>query len=186
MPSQIHAKLRRVSNGKLIKNKVHINRLKGGLLRSDKPIDLTPPDNINATEPAVLNYDEIDLNSYSDLTLETHAVNNSKPNNNNDVIIPKQKYCEEKQGKVTTSTQLQQITDNKSVTSQMYTVEKILKKIYFNNSWHYRIKWLTISNDQNSWVKFDDLSSQLQQYVQNTLQNSHRQEKSAKEIKFTH
>ena len=147
---------------------MHINRLKRGLLRSDKPIDLTPPDNINATEPAVLNYDEIDLNSASNLTLETHAVNNSKPNNNNDVVIPKQNNWEEKQSKVTTSTQLQQNTDNKSVTSQMYTVEKILRKKYFNNSWHYRIKWLTFSNDQNSWVKFDDLSSQLQQYVQNT------------------
>ena len=168
MPSQIHAKLRRVSDGKLIKTKVHINRLKKGLLRSDKPIDLTPPDNINATEPAVLNYDEIDLNSSSDLTLETHAVNNSKPNNNNDVVIPKQNNSEEKQGKVTTSTQLQQNTDNKSVTSQMYTVEKILRKKYFNNSWYYRIKWLTFSNEQNGWVKFDDLSSQLIQYVQNT------------------
>ena len=168
MPSQIHAKLRRVSDGKLIKNKVHIGRLKRGLLRSDKPIDLIPPGNINATEPAVLNYDEIDLNSSSDLTLETRAVNNSKPNNNNDVVILKQNNCEEKQGKVTTLTQLQQNTDNKSFTSQMYTVEKILRKKYFNNSWLYRIKWLTFSNDQNSWVKFDDLSSQLQQYLQNT------------------
>jgi hypothetical protein len=37
-PSELHAKLRRVTDGKLIKNKVHVNRLKPGLFRSSQPI----------------------------------------------------------------------------------------------------------------------------------------------------
>ena len=54
---------------------------------------------------------------------------------------------------------------NNVVTSKFYTVKKILRKKFCNNTWQYRLKWLTFPNSQNSWVEFKDLSSDLQTLV---------------------
>ncbi|VDI82486.1 Hypothetical predicted protein [Mytilus galloprovincialis] len=50
--SDIHVKIRRKSDGKLVKNRVHVNRLKHGFLWHDRPQDPEPPPNVDATEPA--------------------------------------------------------------------------------------------------------------------------------------
>ncbi len=181
-PSHLHAKLRRVSDGKPIKNKVHINRLKRGLLRSTEPIDLHPPQNVDASEPAVLCYDEIDANNFmtndnssitrnnddtvnvTDATADGAAVSATA----NDLTDRTQPICtaanKQKRAKKASNTDVTAHADSQ----QTFTVEKILRKKYANNTWQYRIKWLSFPNDQNSWVKFDDLSVELQQFVTST------------------
>ena len=56
--SDIHVKLRRVSDGKLIVNRVHINRLKHGTTRYDD-FDDSPIQNVDALEPAILADSEV-------------------------------------------------------------------------------------------------------------------------------
>lgn len=57
--SPIHVKIRRKSDGKLIKNRVHVNRLKLGFLGRDRFFDPDPPDGVDAVEPVILADDEI-------------------------------------------------------------------------------------------------------------------------------
>jgi hypothetical protein len=172
-PSHLHAKLRRVSDGKPVKNKVHINRLKQGTLRSTVPIDLSPPQDIDATEPAILNFDEIDTNNF--INNDSSIINNNNDNDANatdnnltDHTQPASAAANQRKrtkkaitAEVTTHTDSQQDL-------QTYTVEKILRKKFTNNSWQYRVKWLSFANNQNSWVKFEDLSPTLQHLVTST------------------
>ncbi len=177
MPSTIHAKLRRVSDSKLVKNKVHINRLKLGLLRSRQPIDLNPPTDVDATEPVVLDVSEIDPHCLTDGQTEMPAYSAAEQATADDVATAVQqatraanKHKRSKQAARDSATRTsQQHADSQAPqSSQLYAVEKIMRKKYTNNSWHYRIKWLSFSNEHNSWVKFEDLSPQLQQLVTNT------------------
>jgi hypothetical protein len=174
-PSQLHAKLRRVSDGKLIKNKVHINRLKRGLLRSTEPIDLNPPENSNATEPAILDIDELantqlakeSATFSSSQTVTINGTNNTTNNATNNTSAHAAKTLTNSASKRVK--QVKNVTEQQVDTSQqLYKVEKILRKKYFNRSWHYRIKWLSFPNDNNSWVKFEDLSPDLQTLVTST------------------
>ncbi|XP_046556868.1 uncharacterized protein LOC124266100 [Haliotis rubra] len=57
--SDIHVKVRKKSDGLLIRNRIHVNRLKHGLLRVDRPDDPTPPVNIDSVEPAILGVEEL-------------------------------------------------------------------------------------------------------------------------------
>jgi hypothetical protein len=125
-PSPLHAKLRRVWDNKIIRNKVHINRLKHGCLRSGLN-DLAPPVNVDACEPIVLDVNEVlDMNELPDIPV------------NNDVS-----------------------SDN----DKLYIIEKILRKKFYDNKWHYRIKWQSFPSNENSWVTFNDLSPECQQLV---------------------
>ena len=56
--SDIHVQLRRVSDGKLIVKRVHINRLKHGTTRY-VDIDDSPIQNVDALEPAILADSEV-------------------------------------------------------------------------------------------------------------------------------
>ena len=57
--SPLHVKIRRKSDRKLIKNRVHIKRLKHGFLWIDKPQDDNPLIGVDDMEPCVLGDDEI-------------------------------------------------------------------------------------------------------------------------------
>jgi hypothetical protein len=54
--SSVHVKLHRLSDGKTIKNRIHINILKRGTLRFYE-FNEAPPENIDAVEPAILGDD---------------------------------------------------------------------------------------------------------------------------------
>ncbi len=162
-PSELHARLRRVSDGKIIKNKVHINRLKLGLLRSDQPIDLTPPIDADATEPVVLSDNELALHNVAD--------HDSRPNDGPTFSVAQPKHAAKQHlRKAQAGTPVADTSQAAQNTQQspMFTVEKVLRKKYMANSWYYRIKWLSFSNDYNSWVPFTDLSPPLQLMVSNT------------------
>ena len=64
--SDLHVRLRRKSENKLVKNRIHINRLK---LATDRfNFDTSPPPHIDATPPAILNEDELpDMNDVNEL-----------------------------------------------------------------------------------------------------------------------
>lgn len=128
--SDIHMKLRRVSDGKLITNRVHINRLKHGTIRFDD-FDTTPPEDINATEPAIL----------ADSEVPQECVDNN--DNVHDQIGDRDKQ------------------------SDVFEVEKVLRKRYTNGQWQYRVKWLTFDNKYNSRVTYDDLSEECKIFVDN-------------------
>jgi hypothetical protein len=59
-PSPIHAVLRRVSDNKRVRNKVHVNRLKRGCLKSGLQ-DFSPPPDADACEPIVLDTNELSI-----------------------------------------------------------------------------------------------------------------------------
>ena len=67
--SDLQVRLRRKSDNKLVKNRIHINRLK---LATDRfNFDTSPPPHIDATPPAILNEDELpDMNDVNELLLD--------------------------------------------------------------------------------------------------------------------
>ena len=136
--SDIHMKLRRVSDGKLIANRVHINRLKHGTIRFND-LDQTPPENIDAVEPAILADSEVPDESVKNDTNETDKIENTDNNE----------------------------TDQNDE-SRMFEVEKILRKRYVNGQWQYRVKWFSFDNKYNSWVNYDDLSDECKNLVDKT------------------
>jgi hypothetical protein len=176
-PSPIHAKLRRVSDGKPIKNKVHINRLKPGLLRSTEPIDTLPPVNADATEPVVLDIEEIDTHNLTtedsdhvtDVNLDAQTATQRKHDTaNKHKRVAKASKTASDSTSIIQDTQSHTTPQSSQSSNQMYTVEKILRKKYTDNAWLYRIKWQSFPSSHNSWVRFDDLSPHLQQLVTST------------------
>ena len=134
--SDIHVKLRKKSDGKLVKNRIHVDRLKPGYVWHDTPIDENPPQNENAIEPAVLADDEIPQNNFINDTTEIDnpdEINQEESDDNPD--------------------------------NDLFVVEKILRKKKQGNNWKYRVKWLGYDTSQNSWVRFDDLNAKCQEYV---------------------
>jgi hypothetical protein len=156
-PSELHAKLRRVNDNKLIKNKIHINRLKMGLLRSNEPIELSHPEHGDAAEPAYLYNDELTTNNID---------NNSLTNDMTETVTPPLSNITA--GNQNTHSTFDDKIINSQTTSKLYKVQKILRKKYYNNTWNYRIKWIDFPNSQNSWVEFNDLSPDLQTLVTST------------------
>ena len=59
-------------------------------------------------------------------------------------------------------------TQHSTQTDKFYEIEKIVGKKYLSaeDQWEYRVKWRNFPTKQNSWVKFEDLNSSCQQYVQ--------------------
>lgn len=144
--SPIHVRLRRRSDGKLIANRVHIDRLKHGVLRSNGPDDPTPPTDIDATEPAVLGDSEVPADNWVD---ENSPVDVTTDDEAQDVVEPEAP---------TDSLQPQP--------SQIYEIEKVLRKKYIRGKWTYRVKWVNFDKSHNSWVDVDDLTPQCKTYVQ--------------------
>ncbi|CAC5364270.1 unnamed protein product [Mytilus coruscus] len=98
--SDIHVKIRRKSDGKLVKNRVHVNRLEHGFLWHDRPQDPEPPANVDATELAFLADEEIPPN-FVDNTEIPQVVDNMSQNGD---------------------------PQNNSISEKLYEVEKILRK----------------------------------------------------------
>ena len=85
--SPLHVKIRRKSDGKLIKNRVHINRLKHGFLWVDKPQDDNPPIGVDAIEPCVLGDDEIPASNIEYSQPGNGQTQNDVQLNNTDNIV---------------------------------------------------------------------------------------------------
>ena len=81
--SDIHVKIRSKSDGKLVKNRVYVNRLKHGFLWHTQP-----PPNVDATEPAILADEEIPPNLV-DNTEIPQGVDNVSQKPQNDSISEK-------------------------------------------------------------------------------------------------
>ena len=74
-PSAIHVKLRRVHDNKLIHNKVHVNKLKRGCLRSGL-FDMQPPHNVDASESAILDVSELSPQDVNNIIHDNNVSNN--------------------------------------------------------------------------------------------------------------
>ncbi|CAG2254128.1 Retrovirus-related Pol polyprotein from transposon 17.6,Retrovirus-related Pol polyprotein from transposon 297 [Mytilus edulis] len=133
--SEIHVKLRRKSDGKLLKNRVHINRLKRGYVWTNEPYDITPPLNEDAVEPAIISVDE----TPADFISEEVQPNLSQSQDN--------------------------ATQNSNSDNAVFSVEKILRKKRIKGKWKYRVKWVGFDSKDNSWVDFGDLNLECQKYV---------------------
>ena len=103
-----HVKIRRKSDGKLIKNRVHINRLKHGFLWVDKPQDDNPPICVDAIEPCVLWDDEIPPSNIEYSQPGNGQTQNDVQLNHTDNIV------------------------NNNVDDEVFEVEKILRTKYIN------------------------------------------------------
>ncbi|CAC5405552.1 unnamed protein product [Mytilus coruscus] len=110
--SEIHVKLRRKFDGKLLKNRVHINRLQRGYVWTNEPYDITPPLNEDAVEPAIISVDETPADSIAEEVQPnlSQSQDNATKNNNSDKTI--------------------------------FSVEKILRKKRIKGKWKYRVKWV--------------------------------------------
>ncbi|CAC5422952.1 unnamed protein product [Mytilus coruscus] len=133
--SEIHVKLRRKSDGKLLKNRVHINRLKRGYVWTNEPYDITLPLNEDAVEPAIISVDETPADFISEEVQPnlSQSQDNATQNNNNDNTV--------------------------------FSVEKILRKKRIKGKWKYRVKWVGFDSKDNSWVDFEDLNLECQNNV---------------------
>ena len=150
--SDIHVRLRRVCDGKLAANRIHIDRLKHGVLRGHGPDDPTPPARHESLEPAILADSEVPPSSYldtptPDIEAESVVVSDPPTPVATDAAAP--------------------AASQSQVSSQLYDIEKVLRKKYARDKWSYRVKWLGFDKSENSWVDYDDLTPQCQDYVQN-------------------
>ena len=92
--SQVNVKLRRISNNKPVKNRIHIERLKPAYLSRDTSnltLDATPPSHADSLQPAIVDESELPLNLINSDTAETSTQNNaecSQAEANNSKTIP--------------------------------------------------------------------------------------------------
>ena len=99
--SDIHVKLRKKCDGKIVKNRIHVDRLKPGFVWNETPINDDPPINENALQPAVLADDDIPPNNLDcDKSDNTDLSNNSDQvqSQDNDLFVVEKILRKEKQG----------------------------------------------------------------------------------------
>ncbi|CAC5365507.1 unnamed protein product [Mytilus coruscus] len=108
--SEIHVKLRRKSDGKLLKNRVRINRLKRGYVWTNEPYDITPPLNEDVVEPAIIYVDE----TQADFISSEIQTNRSQSQDSD--------------------------TQNDNSDNTVFSVEKILRRKRIKGKWNYRVK----------------------------------------------
>ena len=136
--SDIHVRVRRRTDGKLIRNRVHVNRLKRGFIWTDHPDNTDPPRDIDAVEPAILGDNEVpDANFACPSDNDDDSTRNVDQNRNG----------------------------NGQNDGDEYEIEKILRKKFVNDKWHYRVKWHGYNSSENSWVSYDNLNEKCQDYV---------------------
>ena len=135
--SDIHVRVRRRTDGKLIRNRVHVNRLKRGYIWNGHPDNTDPPRDIDAVEPAILGDN-----------------------------VPEANFaCPSDNGDDSTRNVDQNQNGNGQNDGDEYEIEKILRKKYVNDKWHYRVKWHGYNSSENSWVSYDNLNEKCQDYV---------------------
>ena len=79
--SQVNVKLRRVSDNKPVKNRIHIERLKPAYLSRDTSnltFDATPPSHADSLPPAIVDESKLPLNLINSDTAETSTQNNAE------------------------------------------------------------------------------------------------------------
>lgn len=155
--SNIHCKLRRKDNNVIVKNRVHINRLKHGYIRPDQPDDTTPPEHGDATEPAVLG--EAEIPPQRDAQPPPHT-STHRPN-------PAPRHADS-------------APPTNETHDKTYDIEKILRKSYKNGVWKYRVKWRNFDQSQNTWITFEDLDKNCQQLVKDIHKTIPTDRKSSK------
>ena len=120
--SDIHVKIRRKDNNTIVKNRIHINRLKLGYLRSDQPDDPTPPTDSDSVEPAILGEGEIPPPDHEHPAGEA-AKSPSPPATR---VPPSAAHQSSTVGSQRQNTAADQKT---------YEIERILRKSFSNCSW---------------------------------------------------
>ncbi|CAG2185038.1 unnamed protein product [Mytilus edulis] len=136
--SKIHVRLRRKCDGKLLKTRVHVDRIKPGFVWTGEPRDPKPPP--NELEP---------------LEIHEHDI----PGDNFEQVEP-----EVQPSQVPINENVQDnINNNKD--NNVFSIEKIIKKKKVGKKWTYRVKWLGYGSAENSWVEFEDLTPECQEYV---------------------
>ena len=125
---------------------MHVNRLKRGCLRSGL-FDMQPPHNADACEPVILDVSELSRQDVNNITHDNNVSNNVHEEINDISVL------NDTSGEKNLSSQ---ITDNNSnrtnvqTDTKLYIIEKILRKKYYNNAWHYRVKWDSFPSINNS------------------------------------
>ncbi|VDH93041.1 Hypothetical predicted protein [Mytilus galloprovincialis] len=136
--SKIHVRLRRKCDGKLLKTRVHVDRIKPGFVWTGEPRDPKPPP--NELEP---------------LEIHEHDI----PGDNFEQVEP-----EVQPSQVPINENVQDnINNNKD--NNVFSIEKIIKKKKVGKKWTYRVKWLGYGSAEKFWVEFEDLTPECQEYV---------------------
>ena len=143
--SDIYVRIRRKDNNTIVKNRIHINRLKLGYLRLDQLDDPTPPPDSDSVEPAILGESEIPPPRPPAGEAAKHAK----------TLCPTSHPCAVISRPV--------ISCNlPAPREKTYEIERIIRKSFSNGSWKYRVKWRGFDNSANSWILFADLTPQCQ------------------------
>ena len=177
-PFAIQVKLRRVHDNKLIRNKVHVNRLKRGCLRSGL-FDMQPPHNVDACELAILDVSELSPHDVNNIIHDNNVSNNVHEEIDD---IPVLNDSSEEQNLTSQTTDNNTNRTNAQTDTKLIIMEKILRKKYYNKALHNRVKWDSFPSSRNSWLHFDDLSSECKQLVlrtHNTIPTDKKSQKKA-------
>ena len=148
--SPIHVRLRRKSDGLLLRNRIHINRLKKATIRMHHEEAYIPPlQGADNMEPAILDESEMPpefLETSSDLQVNEEISDSPSPSTeglDQQVVSP----------------------TTPAPSSEYFEIEKFLRKKYTRGKWFFRVRWMNCDEKQNSWVAFEDLSASCRQYV---------------------
>jgi hypothetical protein len=139
---ELHFKLRKCSDNKMVKQAIHAQRLKHGYLRT--VLDETPPDLNDAMDDVELNDDDLPDDSFDtpeQRPIGDATVTNPPEGENND--------------------------DNDELEdANTYEVERIIKsRRRLDGRVEYLIKWKDFSAKHNSYVTYDDLNSECHQWL---------------------
>ena len=157
---------------------MHVSKLKRGCLRSGL-FDMQPLHNVDACEPAILDVSELSPQDVNNI-IHDNNVSNNVHEEINDISALNDTSGEQNLPSQTTnnnSNRTHAQTDTK-----IYIIEKILSTKYYNNAWHYGVKWDSFPSSNNSWVYFDDLSPECKQLVlttHNTIPTDKKSQKKA-------
>ena len=169
--SQFNVKLRRVSDNKPVKNRIHFERLKPVYLSRDTSnltFDATPLSHADSLTPAIVNESELLLNLRKSDRAETTAqdnaecpqaeANNSKTIQVSTIDDAASDYFNIHKDTNIDITRSHQSDSQDTREEKYWEIEKIIAKRIRQGEVEYRVKWLNFDSKFNSWVKYDNLS----------------------------
>ena len=124
----------RVHDNKLIRNKVHVNRLKRGCQWSGL-FDMQPPHNIDACEPAILDVSKLSPQDINNIIHDNSVCNNVNGEINDVILSVLNDISEEQNLSSQAADNISNRTHAQSDT-KLSSIEKILRKNYYNNARH--------------------------------------------------
>ena len=127
---------------------------KATIRRDYDDCDFPPPVGADAIEPAMLDESEVPAHNFEIVSPETGS--DAEPNTDTQAS-PTTRQA---------STHSEQTTSNQDNQDSIYEIQKILRKKFTRGHWQFRIRWKNFDDSHNSWVAYQDLSPQCQQYVQ--------------------